>query len=372
MSNYYFENEPVRFCREDLDYVLIRAESERASDIFIRTGSEIITKIDGRYKRVTRRRLDTYEIGDMVTHVYGPNAKAQLTQGLPVDDSYEIRPDRFTRSRYRMNAVSCHVAGQQGIEITFRTISTVPPDAEELGIEPEILNNYAPRNGIVLITGPTGSGKSTTQASLIKRIAVNPDEHRRILLHESPIEYVFDSIPSVTSDIVQCRIPEDLKSFLEAVRTSLRRAPDIIGIGELRDYETISAAVEASMTGHLVMGTTHTTSVHNTVRRLIAAFPTSEKNGAAKDVIDSIRLIINQQLWPSVDGRRVALREYLVFTESIRDALLDVEPDQLASEVLELVRSQGRSLANAARIAYEENKITLETLNHIEHKAPKD
>lgn len=360
-DNFFLPNEPIRFTQEDVDRLLLHSEDLGASDIFFKTLTPVIAKIHGVYHRVTRRQLSHVEVSDIINGIYGPNATAQLQKGEDVDMPYEVKRDRYSRSRYRVNGTACLVEGGFGIEVTLRTIPTVPKTLDDLGVEEVIRSSFRPRVGMVLVSGATGSGKSTLLAAMIAHIKADPAEQRRILTYEAPIEFVYDAIEGANGEVVQTQVPEHLPSFGRGVRNSLRRAPDAILIGELRDYETTHAGIEASMTGHLVFGTLHTNSVAETVRRLIAMFPANEKNGAAKDLLNSIKLLINQTLVPSTDGKRVALREFLVMTDEIRDTLMDIDPDDLTREVREVLKMYGQPLAVDARLKLDEGRISRET-----------
>lgn len=365
----FLPNEPIRFSKEEVDRALLHSEDLGASDIFFKTLTPVIAKIHGVFKRVTRRSLSHTEVSDIINGIYGPNATAQLQKAEDVDMPYEVKRDRYTRSRYRVNGTACLVEGAFGIEITLRTIPTSPKTLDDLQVEPAIRENFRPRQGMVLISGATGSGKSTLMAAMIGHIKADPNEQRRILTYESPIEFVYDMIEGTNGEIVQTQIPEHLPSFARGVRNGMRRAPDAVFIGELRDYETAHAAIEASMTGHLVFGTTHTKSIADMIRRLVSLFPANEKNGAAKDLVDSMRLLINQTLVPSTDGKRVALREYLVITEELRDTLMDVDPDDLTKEIREALKQYGQPMAIDAKRKMDEGRITLATYQMVVGKS---
>ena len=154
-------------------------------------------------------------------------------------------------------------------------------------------------------------------ASIIRSITENAESHRKILTYEAPIEFVFDNVEKISSIVSQSEIPRHLPSFAAGVRNALRRKPRLILVGEARDAETISAVMEAAMTGHPVYTTLHSNNVAETIRRLVITFPAEERQGRTIDIIETVRLIISQRLLPTIDGKRVALREYLIFDEKI-------------------------------------------------------
>lgn len=354
---FLFPHEPIRLSIESANEILIHCVKLGASDITFQTGETIFAEIYGRLLKVTRRRLSNTEVGEIINAIYGPNGTAQIMSGKDIDTHYEIRPNRTDRYRFRINATGCLVEGHDGIQITARTIPSDPPKLENMHLPPAILEAIAPEQGIVYVTGATGSGKSTLLASIIREIAENTESHRKILTYEAPIEFVYDSIEKVSSIVSQSEIPKHLPSFAAGVRNALRRKPRLILVGEARDVETISAAMEAAMTGHPVYTTLHSNSVSETVRRLVTTYPAEERAGRTIDLIETMRLIIAQRLIPTLDNKRVAIREYLVFDEKIRDILLETDPINITARVRKLVREQGRTLAADAKEKFEAGLI---------------
>lgn len=348
-SEALFPNEPIRMSPDAANDILMHAVKLGASDITFQTGEPIFAEIYGLLKKMTRRRLSNTEVGEIINSIYGPNGTAQIMSGRDVDTHYEIRPNRSERYRFRINATGCQVEGHDGIQITARTIPSDPPSLSSMNLPQPVLDAIAPEQGVVYITGPTGSGKSTLLAAVIRDITENVDSNRKILTYEAPIEFVYDSVEKTSSIVSQSEIPRHLPSFAAGVRNALRRKPRLILVGEARDPETISAVMEAAMTGHPVYTTLHSNGVAETIRRLVTTFPAEERQGRTIDIVETIRLVVTQRLFPTLDGKRVALREYLVFDESIRDLLLDVDPTQITAKVRKLVREFGRTLEADAK-----------------------
>ena len=255
-----------------------------------------------------------------------------------------VRPNRQQRFRHRVNGTGCHVDGHEGIQITIRTIPSAPPSLASLQLQPDLVNAIAPQEGVIYVTGATGSGKSTLLAAMIKQLAEDPESHRKILTYEAPIEFVYDSVHKPTSLVSQSEIPRHLPTFAAGVRNALRRKPRLILVGEARDPETISAVLEAALTGHPVYTTLHSNGVAETIRRLVGSFPHEERLGRTIDIIETARLIICQRLVPTVDGKRTPIREYLIFNEKIRDILLDSDPDKVTATARKLVETYGQPL----------------------------
>lgn len=358
MTTSYMPNEPVRFTVAHLHQLLMHCAKLNASDVTIQTGEPVYAEVYGRLYRVTNRRLSNTEVGEVLNSIYGPNGTTQLLSGVDVDTHYEFHPTRSDRYRYRVNGTACMVEGHDAIQITLRSIPTTPPKLSDLHLEQNIIDAAAPFQGVVYVTGATGSGKSTLLASIIRDIAEKEDSHRKILTYEAPIEFVYDEIEMSSAVVSQTEIPRHLPSFAAGVRNALRRKPRLILVGEIRDTETISAALEAALTGHPVYTTLHTNGVAETMRRLVTAFPAEERHGRTIDIIETVRLIVWQQLVPTVDGKRVALREYLVFDEKIRDILLDSELEQVTAITRRLLKEYGQPMAIDAKRKYDAGIIS--------------
>lgn len=359
MNNIYLmPDEPTRFTPLFMDRMLEHAESLNASDITIQTGAPIFAEVYGRLLKITNRHLSNTELGDLINSIYGPNGTTQLLSGKDIDTHYEFRPNRGVRYRYRVNGTACLVEGHDAIQITLRTIPTTPPKLSTMNLPENILQAIAPQEGIVFITGSTGSGKSTLMASIIRELIETADSNRKVLTYESPIEFVYDEIATISSVVSQSEIPRHLPSFADGVRNALRRKPRLIMVGECRDSATISAALEAALTGHPVYTTLHTSGVAETMRRLVTSFSGEERLGRTIDILETIRLCIWQKLVPTVDDKRVALREYLVFDEEVRDLLLESDPNDVTSATRKLVRQKGQLMTLDALMKFEEGIIS--------------
>jgi defect-in-organelle-trafficking protein DotB len=351
-------NEPLRFMAKDVEAILEYGTKINASDITLQTGEPVIVEVYGRIYKISNHKLSTPEVGDLLNAIYGPNGTAQILSGQDVDTHYEFRPTRHERYRYRVNGTGCQVAGHHAIQLTIRTIPTDPPPLSKMELPANILEAMAPQEGVVYVTGATGSGKSTLLASIIGELAKDPDSNRKILTYEAPIEFVFDSIDKPSSVVSQSEIPRHLPSFAAGVRNALRRKPRLILVGEARDPETISAVLEAALTGHPVYTTLHTTGVAETVRRLVGTFPAEERLGRTIDIIETLRLIIWQKLVPTVDGKRVALREYLIFNEAVRNELLAADPNEVTALTRKLVYEKGQPMIIDAEKKFSEGIIS--------------
>ena len=374
-TEFLFPQEPIRLTIDSLNEILMHAAKIGASDITFQTNEPIYAEIYGKLTKITRRRLANTEVGEIINSMYGPNGTAQIMSGKDVDTHYEIRPNRSDRYRFRINGTGCQVEGHDGMQITARTIPSDPPTLASMNLPKVILDALSPEQGVVYVTGATGSGKSTLLAAIIRSIAEDPESHRKILTYEAPIEFVYDSVEKTTSIVSQSEIPRHLPSFAAGVRNALRRKPRLILVGEARDSETISAVMEAAMTGHPVYTTLHSNGVAETMRRLVTTFPSDERQGRTIDIIETIRLVVSQRLVPTVDGKRVALREYLVFDEKVRDILLETDVTNITNAVRKLVRERGRTMVADAKEKFDAGIITerqYRVLAELEKREDKD
>jgi defect in organelle trafficking protein DotB len=367
-SKYIMESEPGRFAEGDLNLILEHCTKFEVSDITIQTGESVIMEEYGKLHKLTRKLLSNAEVGDLLNGIYGANGTTRLLSGEDIDTNYEFKPNRSERLRFRVNATACLVDGHDGIQITLRTIPTDPPLLSDLDVDKGLFDGLKPEDGCVYVTGVTGSGKTTLLASIIRNIAEDPNEHRKILTYESPIEFVYDNIDNPTAVISQTEIPKHLPSFEHGVRNALRRKPRLILVGESRDYETINAVLDAALTGHPVYTTVHSNGVAETVRRLVGSFPKNERAGKTIDIIETLRLIVWQKLVPSKDGKQTALREYLVFTDKIRDELLSGDVENITANIRKVLKSKKLTMLDAARDKHKAGIISSEVLKKIEQQ----
>lgn len=356
-------DEPSRFTTEDVDNLFHWCFNQGASDITIQTDKHIVSEIHGKISPVTIAKMDASDINLFLGILYGPNAMARLAGGNDLDLSYEVKASREERIRFRVNITAILANGRDGVQITMRALPNDPPTMASLNIEKEIVDNWYPKQGLVLITGPTGSGKTTLLASGNRMLI--EENKGKILTYESPIEFVYDNINSPHSLISQTEIPRHLPSFSAGVRNALRRKPEIILVGEARDKETINAAIEAGQTGHTVYSTVHTIGVSATIRRMTSVYDGEERDERAYSLMETLRMIVTQSLVRTVDNKRVAIREWLVFTQEIREHLLSMENHLWPNEVQKFVESQGRTMAESAKKVFDQGLISEKTFKEI-------
>lgn len=350
-------DEPVRFQEEHVDEFLLWCISKGSSDVTIQSDRVVYNEINGKLYPATYRPLDSADMNVFLTKIYGPEATARLASADDLDVSYEIRPDRYSRSRFRVNITGILSKGRDAAQITMRVLPMAPPTMAQLGIEDDIINNFAPRQGMVVITGPTGSGKTTLLAAGIRMLLESKHGSGKILSYESPIEYVYDTIKTPHAVIAQTEIPRHLPTFARGVRNALRRKPEIILVGEARDRETINASIEAGQTGHTVYTTTHTIGVAATIRRMIATFEPEERAERAYALMETMRMIVTQALVPRIGGGRVGVREWMRFDDIVREKLLDMDFNEWSSEIQRMIEKYGQTMAKSATHAFEDGLI---------------
>lgn len=350
-------DEPHRFLEEHVDPFLMWCVRKGTSDISIQTDRTVYTDVYGTLYPATYRAIDAADMASFLARIYGPDANARLASGKDLDVSYEIRSDRYSRSRFRVNITACLSRGRDAAQITMRVMPSDPPLMKDLNIEQQIIDNWAPRQGMVIITGPTGSGKTTLLAAGNRMLMERPQGCGKMLTYEAPIEFTYDNIHSPRSLVSQTEVHRHLPDFSSGVRNALRRKPNIILVGEARDKETISAAIEAAQTGHAVYTTTHTTGVASTIRRMISAFDKEERSERAYSLMETLRMIVTQALVPKKSGGRLGVREWMVFPDDVREKLMDMDFDSWSNEIQRMMPFYGQTMSKSATIAFEKGII---------------
>lgn len=350
-------DEPGRFTEGHVDPFLLWCVKKGSSDISIQTDRPVYTEVHGILYPATYRALDAADMTVFLHRIYGPDALARLASGTDLDISYEIRPDRYSRSRFRVNITPILARGRDAAQITMRVLPAEPPRMSDLKVEQQIIDSWSPRQGMVVITGPTGSGKTTLLAAGIRMLLERPFGCGKILTYEAPIEFTYDSIHSPRSLVAQSEIHRHLPDFASGVRNALRRKPQIILVGEARDRETISSAIEAAQTGHAVYTTTHTTGVASTVRRMISAFDKQERSERAYALMETLRLIVTQALVPRKNGGRIGVREWMIFPDEVREKLLDMDYEHWSPEIQRMIPFYGQTMMKSANIVFDNGLI---------------
>jgi len=304
----------------EIDQLLTFAVKNKASDLHLSSGVPPMIRVDGDIKRINMPELSHKEVHSMIYDIMNDKQRKAYEEFFETDFSFEI-PDL---ARFRVNAFN----QARGAGAVFRTIPSTILTLEDLAA-PKIFKDISmyPR-GIVLVTGPTGSGKSTTLAAMIDYINENRPDH--ILTIEDPIEFVHESRRCL---INQREVHRDTLGFNEALRSALREDPDVILVGEMRDLETIRLAMTAAETGHLVFATLHTSSAAKTVDRIVDVFPAGEKDMIRSMLSESLRAVISQTLLKKNGGGRIAAHEIMIGTAAIRNLIREGKIAQMYSAI---------------------------------------
>jgi len=314
------------------------------SDIHLSVGLPPLVRMHGELSPIKYRDLTNDELESLVNEILDDEQRALFNQGHDVDFSYEHEEvGRFRVNLYRKIT---------GIGVAFRIIAPRIPSFKDLGLPESVLTKFLLHNqGLVLITGATGTGKSTTLATMIDWL--NHNRRLNIITLEDPIEYVHKSDKSL---VVQRNVGTHVDTFANGLRAALREDPDVILVGELRDPETISMAMTAAETGHLVLGTLHTTSAVKTLDRIIDAMPTEQKSLTASFLAQHLLGVVSQKLLRSADGRnRKAILEIMFNTSGMANLILNRKVFQIPS-ILQTGREQGMQLMDQALLEAVKNK----------------
>ncbi len=327
---------------DDLLRIMI---DQGASDLHLAVGTPPALRIDGELAPMNMEKLAPSRINELLYAILMDNQISEFEQNWELDFAYSVRG----LSRFRVN-----VHRQRGtVGTVFRAVPVDPPSLDGLGM-PKIIKTLClkPR-GLVLVTGPTGSGKSTTLSAMIREI--NVTRRRHIVTVEDPIEFLHRNEKSI---VLQREVGSDTKSFASALRHVLRQDPDVILIGEMRDLETIAAAITAAETGHLVLATLHTTSAAQTVDRIVDVFPPHQQEQVRVQLSTVLEGIICQALLPLAEGKgRTCAQEILVATSAIRNLIREGKSHQMPS-ILQSGAADGmQTLDQALKVLVQAGKI---------------
>ena len=304
----------------DISELLAFSVKNQASDLHLSAGEPPMIRVDGDIRRINVPALEHKTVHSLIYDIMNDKQRKEFEEFYENDFSFEIPG----LARFRVNAFNHH----RGAGAVFRTIPTKILTLEDLGCPPIFQEILDRQKGLILVTGPTGSGKSTTLAAMVDYLNANSLGH--ILTIEDPIEFVHDSKKCL---INQREVHRDTLGFSEALRSALREDPDVILVGEMRDPETISLALTAAETGHLVFGTLHTSSAAKTIDRIVDVFPASEKEMTRSMLSESLQAVISQVLVKKNGGGRAAGHEIMIGTPAIRNLIRENKVPQMYSAI---------------------------------------
>lgn len=331
-----------------IEEILRTAKDAGASDVHLTVGIPPKMRVFGNLITMDYPRMMPADTLDVVVSIMSEEQRNRFEERGEYDLSFSLP----NCGRYRVN-----VYKQRGsIALAFRLVGTTVPSPEELGVPESVVDLYQRKRGLILVTGPTGSGKSTTLAAIIDKVNNNRDAH--IITLEDPIEYLHMHKLSMVN---QREIGMDTENYANALRAALREDPDVILVGEMRDFETISVAITAAETGHLVLSTLHTIGAASTVDRIIDVFPPHQQQQIRVQLANVLEAVISQQLIPTINGKgRVAVFEVMHANHAVRNLIREGKSHQLAS-VMQTNRKIGMITMDDAILAlYMEGKIDRE------------
>ena len=334
---------------ENIRFYLEQAVREDAADLFLIAGKAISTKRGGEICQISQDRLMPEEAGILLTELYQLAERELPSRGTGLDDDFSLSVPGL--ARFRVN-----VFQQRGsLAAVIRVVKFGIPDWRQLGISPEIMKIADMTRGMVLVTGPAGSGKSTTLACVVD--AINRTRNAHIITIEDPIEYLHRNLMGIVS---QRELNMDTKSYVTALRASLRQAPDVILLGEMRDLDTIQTAMTAAETGHLVISTLHTVGAVNTIDRIIDVYPPAQQQQIRVQLSQVLKTVVSQQLLPAVNGGIVPAFEIMHLNNAVRAMVRDSRIHQI-DQVIQTGSAEGMvGMDESILRLYRDGRITPE------------
>lgn len=303
----------------EISNFLKKAIKEKASDLHLAAGSVPALRIGAELVKIDKKPLDGAELEKAIFSFISEKIKNQFLKEKEIDFAYH-----YSGCRFRINL---HYQ-EEKVGLSARLIPLEVPSPEDIGFS-EIIYKFTHLNdGLILVTGPSGSGKSTTLAAMINLI--NKERRAHIITIEDPVEYLFKEEQSI---IEQREVGQDTGSFASALKFALRQDPNVIMVGEMRDLETISAAITAAETGHLVLSTLHTPSAPETVERIVDVFPSHQQQQVLNQLSSVLRAVISQQLLPAKKGGLVAAREVMINTRAVANLIKRNQIGQILSVI---------------------------------------
>ena len=335
----------------DLENLLRDAVEREASDVFIIGGLKFAMRRNGTIVHTGDTRLLPPDTQSLLEQLYDLAGKRPMERLLNEgDDDFSFSVPGL--SRFRVSAFR-----QRGsLSAVIRVIRFVLPDYRKLGIPESVMRLADARQGMVLVAGTAGSGKSTTLACIIDRI--NHTRQAHVITLEDPLEYLHRHNSSI---VTQREIGQDTVSYVKALRSALRQSPDIILLGEMRDYETIEVAMTAAETGHLLFSTLHTIGAANTIERIIDVFPANQQRQITVQLASVLSAVVSQQLVPAVDGRQVPAFEIMTVNPAIRTMIRDGKVHQIDGLLYGSDREDMLSMDQSLLRLYQGGTITRET-----------
>ncbi|QIE99864.1 plasmid transfer ATPase TraJ (plasmid) [Pantoea stewartii] len=343
---------------------MVWSARNNVSDIHLQGDNHFVVGRYGRLLRASPFAVADDTMSKLMDEVFSPELRPQVRGGVPVDRAMQLDGDmsgrwglnRGERIRFRVNLLQ-GTAGRQDSTIawTLRVIPSVIPPLEDMGLEADLMANILPPKGMGLWGGITGSGKSTALASTY-RFCLDKYPDRKVTTKEDPIEFILGHPDDVLKPL-QSQVGKDIPDFATGIRADLRRAPSLIGVGEMRDRETIDAGIRAGQLGHLCLSTTHIDSPGEAFPRLLMEFPHESREAMAWSLLGVLQYVVVQTLLRTTDGRRTAVREYIIIDHDLREKLGGMPWSQWGAYINTIIRMEKRRIVDQAWKLYLERRI---------------
>ncbi|MFX2611032.1 plasmid transfer ATPase TraJ [Enterobacter mori] len=356
---------------DSLRGMFVWAARNNVSDIHLQGDNHFVVGRYGRLLRVSPFSVADDTLAKLMDDIFSPELRPQVRGGKSVDRAIQLDGDasgrwglnRGERIRFRVNLLQGTAGRQKTIGWTLRVIPSDIPPLEGMRLEPALMENILPAKGLALWGGITGSGKSTALASTY-RYCLDTDPDRKVTTKEDPIEFILGR-PGDILPPLQSQVGEDIPDFATGIRADLRRAPSVIGVGEMRDRETIDAGIRAGQLGHLCLSTTHIDSPGEVFSRLINEFPHESRDAMAWALLGVLQYVVVQTLLRTTDGKRIAVREYIIIDYYLREKLGGLPWSQWGGHINTLIRLEKRRIVDQAWQLFREDRITANELNVV-------
>lgn len=350
--------------------MLSTVAADGVSDISVKTNHPVLVLNQGLWHSITNYRLNNSQVERILKKLTGSeNVIAKLSGGDDFDKALTIDDPKLRdehgdplQYRFRLNATADFAGSSYGFHTVMRSIPSSPPTLDEIGFPKELRERFAIEQGSFIIAGSTGSGKTTTFAACEREILEGDTPIKGcILTYEAPVEFLLDSVKSQHSFVSQVEIGTHLRTFADGVRNAMRRKPSLIVVGELRDADTIAAAIQASLTGHPVFGTTHGNSCMEVFSRLVQPFPLDKQEMMYANIVQASRLMMSQALIRSeITGKLVCLRDWIYLSNTDKERLILSGLSNHLPILRELISNpaNGRTMRASIDIAHGEGHFT--------------
>lgn len=359
--------------KEIFEDILLEGSKNNASEVELTTDLPILAARNQQYGFISQRELSGKEIISLLNQVYGPEASTKISNGTPFDFSHEIGRGQNT-TRFRINVTPSRKKNRSGVDVSCRLLDSVPPKLKSIQLTEEIYELYNAECGINIIAGPTGSGKTTTQAAFRRRMIEGNQDYshnstrfnkRKIIEYGSPIEFVFEKIEWKEAFLIQSEIGRDVPDFAEAARNAMRRFAQVIDFTETRDPETAIQIPNIGATGHLFSTSFHGSSVGEALGRFTLLFPNSDRDAASHALLSELNLLICQRLVKKVGGGVIALREIVKLDDPIKRDIRRKPIERWADTLNHITKEMKSDFRSVAINMIENGFIQEEVLDNV-------